>query len=194
MAETTRSHRAHGAAKPNTQQYVVQASQYKLLLWYLLGSLASCTEWQMPRGRWMSWQSVGFHQTSSLGRCTIWQPLMGWKGEANLGPGTGLALFRLTRVAPEMMDRSLCFPTIPSVIHGGCCMSTASSVGAVLDCIAACVYETVRNGVSMENASSISSMQIFSATSKEKREHRPQRFTCELIGKASSYLRFQFRV
>lgn len=33
----------------------------------------------------MSWQSVGFRQTSSLGRRTIWQPLMGWTGEANLG-------------------------------------------------------------------------------------------------------------
>lgn len=82
--------------------------------------------------------------------------------------GAGLALFRLTRVATEMMDRSLCFPTILSVIHGSCCMSTASSAGAVPDCITACVYETVRNGVSMENASSNTSMQIFSATSKRK--------------------------
>lgn len=73
-------------------------------------------------------------------------------------------------------------------------MSTASSAGAVLDCITACVYETVRNGVSMENASSITSMQIFSATSKDKREICYRDLHASLIGKASSYLRFQFRV
>lgn len=90
----------------------------------------------------MSWQSVGFHQTASLGHSL--HELAASDGldrrSEESGTRAGLTLFRLTRAETEMMDRSLLdsHNLFPSLIHGSCCMSTASSAGAVLhtvDCI-----------------------------------------------------------